>query len=99
MSEYRIISSDNHVVEPPDLWTTRMGHKHGDRCPQLLNTGDGEFWYVDNMKTFNLANMASQPGRRFEEPQSLVRTEFWGERSARCVHRGGSPQGHGHRRR
>ena len=77
MSEYRIISSDNHVVEPPDLWTTRMGHKHGDRCPQLLNTGDGEFWYVDNMKTFNLANMASQPGRRFEEPQSLVRTEFW----------------------
>ena len=23
MADYRIISSDNHIVEPPDLWTSR----------------------------------------------------------------------------
>ena len=25
MANYRIVSSDNHVIEPADLWTSRAG--------------------------------------------------------------------------
>ena len=25
MGNYRVISSDSHVFEPPDLWTSRIG--------------------------------------------------------------------------
>ena len=28
MPSYRVISSDNHIVEPPDLWTSRIESKY-----------------------------------------------------------------------
>ncbi|GIT46151.1 MAG: hypothetical protein Ct9H300mP12_07360 [Acidimicrobiales bacterium] len=31
----RIISVDDHVVEPPDLWTTRLPAKYRDRGPRI----------------------------------------------------------------
>jgi hypothetical protein len=30
-----IISSDSHVVEPPQLWSDRMDATHGERIPHL----------------------------------------------------------------
>jgi predicted TIM-barrel fold metal-dependent hydrolase len=32
----RIISVDDHVVEPPDLWTSRVPAKYGDRVPHVV---------------------------------------------------------------
>ena len=31
----RIISVDDHVVEPPDLWTSRIPARYQDRCPRV----------------------------------------------------------------
>ena len=31
----RIISVDDHVVEPPDLWTSQLPAKYHDRCPRV----------------------------------------------------------------
>ncbi len=76
MADYRIISSDNHVVEPPDMWTSRMDAKYKDRCPRVENSGQGDVWFVDNAATFGtIFGMASQPGRRFEDPNSLVEAD------------------------
>ena len=33
MAGYRVISSDNHVMEPPDLWADRIDAKFRDRAP------------------------------------------------------------------
>jgi len=30
-----VLSADSHVLEPPDLWTTRMQAKFRDRAPHL----------------------------------------------------------------
>ncbi len=32
----RIISVDDHVVEPPDLWTARLPAKYADRAPRVV---------------------------------------------------------------
>jgi predicted TIM-barrel fold metal-dependent hydrolase len=32
----RVIDTDTHVIEPPDLWTSRLPAKWGDRRPQVL---------------------------------------------------------------
>ena len=32
----RIISVDDHVVEPPDLWTSRVPEKYRDRAPKVV---------------------------------------------------------------
>ena len=31
----KIISVDDHVIEPPDLWTSRLPAKFQDRCPRI----------------------------------------------------------------
>lgn len=44
-----LISVDDHVQEPPDLWTSRLSkEKWGDRIPHLERTTDGgERWTMD----------------------------------------------------
>ena len=38
----RIISVDDHVVEPPDLWTDRIPAKYQDRAPRVEHNIDGQ---------------------------------------------------------
>ena len=52
MSNYTVISSDSHVVEPPDIWTERMDrNKFGDRIPKLVEVDGFDTWYTDNVKS------------------------------------------------
>lgn len=43
----RVIDSDTHVIEPPDLWTSRLAEKWGDDRPQVLFH---EGWGVDRWR-------------------------------------------------
>lgn len=68
---YRIISSDNHIFEPADLWTTRVAPKWRDRVPHVMRLDDGgDWWFCDGRKIMG-AFAAAQTGRRFEEPEKL----------------------------
>ena len=42
-----IISSDSHVVEPPQLWSDRMDATHGERIPHLEVGDPHDQWYCD----------------------------------------------------
>src|SRR5690606_9165572 len=47
-----IIDTDTHVVEPPDLWTSRMSKKWGDLVPHVRwdeQRGD-EAWFVSGTR-------------------------------------------------
>ena len=37
MAEYKLISSDSHDYEPPDLWTSRIDPKFRDRAPRVVH--------------------------------------------------------------
>lgn len=61
-----LLSSDSHVMEPPDLWKTRMNaRKYGDRIPQVVREGSNDFWYVDGVKLMSAARAGAQAGVRF----------------------------------
>jgi uncharacterized protein len=47
--KYGLISVDDHVQEPPDLWTARLSQSRwGDRVPHLEPVADGsQRWVVD----------------------------------------------------
>ena len=61
----RIISVDDHVVEPPTLWTDRLPSKYGDRIPHIVreqfknnggamsmaSDGWGDVWHYDGMRS------------------------------------------------
>jgi len=73
MSGYRIISSDNHVFEPADLWTTRAEHQFRDRTPRIVREADGDWWYCDNHRVIGMG-AGAQTGMRFGQSDQLRRT-------------------------
>ena len=42
MAQYRLISADSHVSEPPDLWATRCEQKYRERAPHLVTNPPGK---------------------------------------------------------
>ena len=71
MSVYRVISSDSHVFEPPDLWTSRIKTTFHDRVPQWVREGDNDQLYVDGQKV-GAIGLISQAGTRFEAPENIT---------------------------
>ena len=67
----KLFSSDGHVIEPPDLWTTRLEPKFRDQAPQVVREEDGDWWYRDGRRVAGLSG--GQLGWRFEG-RTLVHT-------------------------
>jgi len=71
---FGVISVDDHVVEPPDLWTQCVSQATwGDRIPHVLAQADGtERWIIDGqVKTGNsLAATGALSKDRGSEPQT-----------------------------
>lgn len=77
MSDYKIISSDNHIYEPPDLWTSRVDVRFRDRAPRVVRLEDeGDWWFCDSHKIMG-AFAGAQAGRRFEAPERLSRKDLF----------------------
>jgi len=45
MSTYPLISSDSHIIEPPDLWTQRIDRAFTARAPRLIHEAEADQWY------------------------------------------------------
>ena len=72
MAKHKIISLDNHVYEPPDLWTSRVEPKYRDRAPHIERRpeDDTDWWICDGLRGQG-TGAGAQVGRRFEEPEKL----------------------------
>ena len=63
MRPYRAISTDDHLMEAADGYTSRMSAKWGERIPQVKANGDGtDSWYVYGKKAFGLAGFSFVQG-------------------------------------
>jgi predicted TIM-barrel fold metal-dependent hydrolase len=71
MYQGRLISSDDHVMEPPDLWTSRTDKRHRDRAPRVVREEAADWWVCDGMKLLSFGP-GSQAGKRFEAPEKLT---------------------------
>ncbi len=71
---YGVISVDDHVQEPPDLWTRCMSRgKWGERIPHVARQADGaERWVIDGQVRpgRSLAATGALSADRSAEPQS-----------------------------
>src|SRR3954451_1765592 len=69
---HTMLSSDTHVIEPPDLWTSRLDRSWGHEAPHVVEdaaTGS-QWWVVAEQRTLSFAGGA-QTGDRFEKPIEL----------------------------
>ncbi len=67
-----MLSSDTHLIEPPDLWTTRLDRRWRDEAPHVvLDDATGtQWWVVAEQRTLSFAGGA-QTGDRFDKPIEL----------------------------
>ena len=70
---FNVVSADDHVEEPPDLWTSRLSQERwGDRIPHITTLPDGvERWTIDGRlkEDRRLAATGALAEERFREPQ------------------------------
>ena len=81
MTDYRIISADTHIVEPPDLYSSRVDPKFKDRAPRIerKKTPSGkeyDAWIVDGSELGGVG-LVAQVGQRFEDPSGLDFRQVW----------------------
>ncbi len=71
MTEYRVISSDSHIVEPENLWAERIDARFKERAPRLLHEDGQDQWICDGLR-FGAIGINQQAGLRFENPEALT---------------------------
>jgi predicted TIM-barrel fold metal-dependent hydrolase len=60
-----LISVDDHILEPPNLWVDRVPAKDRDRAPHMTKEG-GEVWVYDGKK-FPTSGLSAVAGKSKEE--------------------------------
>jgi predicted TIM-barrel fold metal-dependent hydrolase len=84
VSTYTVISADSHVLEPHDLWTTRLaGGPFEDRAPHMVeHESHGHLFIIDGLKPFPIglagaAGKASSELRASGDTADSLRSGGW----------------------
>ncbi len=71
--QYRLISTDDHITEPPGLFDDRLPKKYADRIPHVVEDEEGSAWNVDGTLT-RMSGLANAAGQKEEEFSPKSRT-------------------------
>jgi predicted TIM-barrel fold metal-dependent hydrolase len=66
-----ILSSDSHVFEPPDLWTTRIDAAFRHRGPRMERINGADQLVVEEHQVISGIGLISNAGARFEAPETI----------------------------
>jgi predicted TIM-barrel fold metal-dependent hydrolase len=61
-----MVSVDDHVLEPADVWQSRVPARFRDIAPRLAQTDDGEFWLYEDRR-ISTGGLAAAAGWRKED--------------------------------
>ena len=62
-----IVSVDDHVIEPPNVWLDRLPAKYHDECPRMITEDDGQEYWVYEDKKMVTGGLGSTAGRSKED--------------------------------
>ncbi len=71
----RIISADSHMIEPPDLWTTRLDRKLRDQAPHVEKNEKGSYFVAPGLKP-SPVSLGFGAGRSGEELKQHFRKGY-----------------------
>ena len=71
--DYRLISVDDHVIEPADVWQNRLPAGLRERGPRMESTEKGDLWVIAGKRVRGIVGLGAAAGRRFEDytPRNL----------------------------
>jgi predicted TIM-barrel fold metal-dependent hydrolase len=81
MAAYKLISADSHIVEPPDMYASRIDPRFRDHAPVMerRRTPAGreyDAWMLDGQQVGTLGAVM-QAGQRFEDPSQIDFLGVW----------------------
>ena len=50
MADYRLVSADSHVNEPPGVWRDRVPAEFRDRAPRIESFDEGDAWVIEGVQ-------------------------------------------------
>jgi predicted TIM-barrel fold metal-dependent hydrolase len=73
-----LISVDDHVLEPPNVWIDRVAAKDRDRAPHMEVDDDGQDYWVYDGKRYPSSGLSAVAGKSKEEfsPEPLPYSEM-----------------------
>ena len=66
-----ILSSDSHVFEPADLWSTRIDDAFKARAPRIEGAGEVDHMVIEDGRMFAGIGLISNAGARYEAPETI----------------------------
>lgn len=66
----KLISSDSHVVEPPNLWLSGVPTGYQDKAPRVIEKDGVDYWFINGVRCNSFAGGA-QVGVRFGDKAKL----------------------------
>ncbi len=66
-----ILSSDSHVFEPPDLWSTRIDRAFRDRAPRIERIDGADEIVIESDQILSGIGLISNAGARFDAPETI----------------------------
>ena len=66
------ISSDSHIIEPPDLWTSRIERRFRDRAPRVVRIDGSDWWVFDGARIGSVSGRRKRSGSLALSPQTLA---------------------------
>ncbi len=81
MSAYKLISADSHIVEPPDMYASRIDPRFREHAPVMERRKtpsgrDYDAWMLDGQQVGTLGALI-QAGQRFEDPTQIDFLGVW----------------------
>jgi predicted TIM-barrel fold metal-dependent hydrolase len=73
--DYRLISADGHLMDPPDLWTSQAPAKYRDQVPRMERFEQGDAWVMPGRDTPSPFNWVACAGRAPDEQGLWCRFE------------------------
>ncbi len=67
--QHTILSSDSHVMEPPDLWSQRIAPEFAERAPKLVADETADWWYLEGRRIVSMG-AGIQAGAKFRPEES-----------------------------
>jgi predicted TIM-barrel fold metal-dependent hydrolase len=66
-------SADSHVVEPPDLWSSRIDKRFAHLAPRVVQRDDTDLWLVGEGSRMAVVGIQFQAGLRYVSPEAITK--------------------------
>lgn len=63
----RFFSSDSHIIEPPDLWTSRIDPRFRNRAPHVERQDGVDWWIIDGARYGSVSGRKNKEGGRTKD--------------------------------